>query len=175
MAAQRDSSGNLTHCFKALSRKSVTNLAMLAVSTSLGCAPAVEQAPPVDPATLNAAVDTLLSRSEAAWNGGDLEGFLFWYQRGPETTFLGSTGLTRGWDTIRARYAPRFEAGATRDSLRFEDLVSRPLAPRLGLATARYVLSRGDSVTASGVFTLIVEEKSEGWRIVHDHSSADSN
>jgi beta-aspartyl-peptidase (threonine type) len=148
---------------------------MLAVGMSLACAPAAEQAPPVDPATLNAAVDTLLSQSEAAWNGGDLEGFLLWYQRGPETTFLGSTGLTRGWETIRARYAARFEAGAARDSLRFEDLVTRPLAPRLGLATARYVLFQGDSVTASGVFTLIVEQKPEGWRIVHDHSSADSN
>ncbi len=61
--------------------------------------------------------------------------------------------------------------GAARDSLRFEDLETRPLGPGLGLATARYVLFQGDSITSHGVFTLVLEETSEGWRIVHDHSS----
>ncbi len=77
-----------------------------------------------------------------------------------------------GWDGIRARYAPLFEPGAARDSLRFEGLETRLLAEGQGLATARYILFLGDSTTARGVFTLVLQKLPEGWRIVHDHSSA---
>jgi uncharacterized protein (TIGR02246 family) len=121
---------------------------------------------------LNAAVDSLLTASARAWNAGDLDGFLYWYDRSPETTFIGSTGRVHGWDAIRERYRPSFEPGASRDSLRFVGLETRPLAPGLGLATARYVLYQGDSVTATGIFTLVVREIDAGWRILHDHSSA---
>lgn len=129
----------------------------------------------VDPAELQAAVDSLLRMSAAAWNGGDLDGFLHWYQRGAETTYIGSTGLLHGWEAIRQRYAPTFEPDAARDSLRFEGLETRVLGGATGLATARYVLFRGDSTTSTGVFTLVLEETPEGWRIIHDHSSALSN
>lgn len=128
-----------------------------------------------DPAELQAAVDSLLRTSAAAWNGGDLDGFLLWYRRGAETTFIGSTGLLHGWEAIRQRYAPSFEPGAARDSLRFEGLETRVLGDAHGLATARYVLFRGDSTTSTGAFTLVLEETPEGWRILHDHSSALSN
>lgn len=128
-----------------------------------------------DPAVLYANLDSLLRTSAAAWNGGDLDGFLSWYRRGAETTYIGSGGLLRGWEAIRQRYAPLFEPGASRDSLRFEGLETRALGAKRGLATARYVLFRGDSTTSTGVFTLVLEETPEGWRIVHDHSSARPN
>ncbi len=128
-----------------------------------------------DPAALHANVDSLLRTSAAAWNSGDLEGFLYWYRRGAETTFIGSGGLLHGWEAIRLRYAPLFEPGAVRDSLRFEGLETRSLGAGRGLATARYVLFSGDSTTSTGVFTLVLEDTPGGWRIVHDHSSALSN
>ncbi len=128
-----------------------------------------------DPGQLQSAVDSLLRTSAAAWNGGDLDGFLLWYRRGAETTFIGSSGLLHGWEAIRERYAPRFAPGASRDSLRFEGLETRPLGDARALATARYVLFRGDSTTSTGVFTLVLEETPQGWRIIHDHSSALSN
>jgi len=147
----------------------------IALAVATACAPARDETAAVDPAALYAAADTLLTESAVAWNAGDLEGFLDWYRRGPTTTYIGSSGLLHGWDAIRARYAPTFEPGAARDSLRFADLETRPLGPGLGLATARYVLFEGDSVTSEGVFTLVLEQTAEGWRIVHDHSSAQVN
>ena len=147
---------------------------MVVLALAVACGQPAESMA-LDPAKLHAAVDSLLDDSERAWNGGDLNGFLYWYKRGPETTFMGSRGPVHGWDAIRERYAPRFEEGAPRDSLRFEDLETRPLAPWLGLATARYVLFQGDSTTSTGVFTLVLERTSEGWRIVHDHSSESPN
>ena len=125
-----------------------------------------------DRAQLREATDELLDRSADAWNAGDLDGFMRWYAPGPATTYIGSTGLIHGREAIRERYAPLFGPGAERDSLRFRDLEARPLGPDLGLATARYVLYRGDSTTAVGAFTLVLQRTDDGWRILHDHSSA---
>jgi ketosteroid isomerase-like protein len=66
-----------------------------------------------------------------------------------------------------------FAPGANRDSLRFESLRVRPLGANHALATARYVLRRGDSVTSSGPFTLILVRTAAGWKIIHDHTNAD--
>jgi uncharacterized protein (TIGR02246 family) len=113
----------------------------------------------------------LLEQSARAWNAGDLEGFLITYAQDSATTFLTVRGLTHGYAAIRDRYAARFEPGAERDSLRFTDIELRLLGPDHVLNTARYVLMRGDSVTAEGPFTVVWERRPEGWRMIHDHSS----
>jgi hypothetical protein len=43
------------------------------------------------------------------------------------------------------------------------------------LATARWILYRRDSVTASGPFTLVLRRDGDRSRIVHDRFSTDSN
>ncbi|MDH3495834.1 MAG: nuclear transport factor 2 family protein [Gemmatimonadota bacterium] len=131
------------------------------------CAPRAPE-PAADPTP---EIRALLAASARAWNAGDLDGFLVTYARDSATTFLTSGGLTHGYDAIRARYAARFEPGATRDSLRFADLRVRALGPTHALVTARYVLRRGNSVTAEGPFTVVLERRAEGWRMIHDHTS----
>ena len=67
--------------------------------------------------------------SAAAWNHGDLDGFIASYAPGEGTTFVGRRGMLRGPDQIRASYAPRFAPGFRRGTLRFEDLEVDLLAP----------------------------------------------
>jgi len=118
-------------------------------------------------------VTGILEAQAAAWNAGDLGGFMAGYDRSPETTYIGATGLITGFNGIRARYAPLFEPGADRDSLRFTDLEARPLDPRFGLVTARYVLFRDGATTSTGPFTLVLMRVEGTWMIVHDQSAAD--
>ncbi len=118
-------------------------------------------------------VQDMLARQAAAWNRGDLEGFMSAYERSPATTYIGAPGLVNGFDAIQRRYEPYFGPGAERDSLTFADVVARELDPRFGIATARYVLSRGDEVTSTGPFTLVLVRGEGAWRIVHDQSAAD--
>ena len=125
-----------------------------------------------EPGPLQSQVQTLLTESSDAWNAGDLDAFMASYLKDPSTTYIGSTGLLRGYDAIRDHYAPSFEPGAARDSLRFEDLYTRPLGPGLGLAVAHYVLYRSDTTTSTRIFTLILQQTPDGWGIVHDHSNA---
>jgi uncharacterized protein (TIGR02246 family) len=136
-------------------------------TTLVACAP--EAGPPPDDPTPE--LERLMDLSAQAWNAGDLDGFLITYAQDSATTFLTVRGLTHGYAAIRDRYAARFEPGAQRDSLRFTDIAFRMLGHDHVLNTARYVLTRGDSVTAEGPFTVVWERRPEGWRMIHDHSS----
>jgi ketosteroid isomerase-like protein len=125
-------------------------------------------------ADVQGTVESMLNESAIDWNRGDLDGFMDDYLESEHTTYMGGRGLISGTDSIRARYAPLFEPGAARDSLRFEDVQVRRLAAVYALATAHWILYRGDTVTSSGPFTLVLRRTSAGWKIVHDHSSSDA-
>jgi uncharacterized protein (TIGR02246 family) len=139
---------------------------LLLLPVLAACAPV--EAPITDPAP---AIRELLEQSARGWNAGDLDAFIVTYARDSATTFLTSSGFIHGYDAIAARYAPRFAPGAPRDSLRFTEVVVRALTPDWAIVTARYVLERSDSVTATGPFTVVMQRRSEGWRMIHDHTS----
>lgn len=146
----------------------VRPLLVLPLLALTGCRERPGSASPTDPAS---EIQAMLDASARAWNAGDLEGFLVTYADDSATTFLTVRGLTHGFAAIRERYAPRFEPGVQRDSLRFTALEVRLLGSEHALATARYILTRGDSVTAEGPFTVVLHRRPEGWRMIHDHSS----
>ena len=126
-----------------------------------------------DGTDMQGAVQRMLDESATAWNDGQLEGFIDDYLVAPTTTYIGGSGLIIGYDGIRERYAPLFEPGAERDSLRFESLRVRGLGPLYALASARWVLHRDGVVTGSGPFTIVLRRTGTGWQIIHDHSSSD--
>ena len=85
---------------------------------ALGSAPAacrIEGGAPAAGADTIPGIETqvarMLERSAGAWNRGDLDGFMDDYLRSPTTTYIGSSGRVAGWEAIRARYAPLFQAG----------------------------------------------------------------
>jgi len=125
----------------------------------------------LDPARLTEVLGAEFEAARSAWNRGDLDGFLSLYAE--DATFVDGRRPQRGIAWIRARYAPAFAAGAIRDSVEFKEFTARPLSTTLALVTARYVLYRGTETRQSGPFTVIMEERTDGWKILHDHSSSD--
>ncbi|MEJ2481954.1 MAG: nuclear transport factor 2 family protein [Gemmatimonadota bacterium] len=144
-------------------------LALLPLLT-MACRIEVE---PEEDTSLEPSVLAMLDRSAADWNRGDLEAFLADYQDAPATTIVGPRGVLSGPEEIRAHYAPAFEPGAERDSLRFEAVRVRSLSPLIGIVTARWVLHENGVTTSSGPFTLVMRRTGSGWKITHDHSSSD--
>jgi beta-aspartyl-peptidase (threonine type) len=114
-----------------------------------------------------------LERSASDWNGGDLNAFMSDYAAESTTTYVDGHRARAGIDFIRGVYASRFSPGARRDSLHFEEVNVRPLSATLAVVTARFILQRNNEITASGPFTLVMERRPEGWKILHDHSSRD--
>jgi ketosteroid isomerase-like protein len=141
-----------------------------ATSLASGCRIEIED---TGDSNVTAAVERMLSESADAWNRGELAGFMDDYLESENTTYIGGAGFVIGYDSIEARYAPRFEPGAARDSLRFEEVRVRRLGAVDAIATARWILHRRDTITGSGPFTLVLRHTSGGWKIIHDHSSSD--
>ncbi len=115
----------------------------------------------------------MLDSSAAGWNARNLDKFIAAYADDSGTTFVAGGHLHHGFAWIRRNYEPTFAPGATHDSLRFAEVEARALGDDFILATARFTLFRGDSVTSSGPFTLILQRMNGQWKIVHDHTSSD--
>jgi beta-aspartyl-peptidase (threonine type) len=118
------------------------------------------------------AVRQVLLDQQAAWNRGDLEGFMAGYWRSPKLTFFGGGTEKRGWDAALERYRQRYQGkGHEMGKLTFSDLNIEALGP-----DAAWVRGRWQVVTSKeklgGLFTLVFKKFPEGWRIVHDHTSS---
>jgi ketosteroid isomerase-like protein len=117
------------------------------------------------------AIRIVLNEQQAAWNRGDVDAFLMGYWRSPELTFSGSSGVSRGWDGVLTRYKKNYPDRAAMGELDFSELEFRFLGKDAALVLGKWHLKRqpGD---IGGVFTLVWQRFPEGWKIIHDHTSA---
>lgn len=117
------------------------------------------------------AISAVLRAQQSAWNRADVDAFLEGYWRSPELTFSGSNGVARGWDAVLARYKKSYPDRAAMGQLSFSDLEFRLLGPDAALVLGKWHLQR-EKDELGGVFTLVWQRFPEGWKIIHDHTSA---
>ena len=116
-------------------------------------------------------IRAVLISQQAAWNRGDIPAFLEGYWNSPELTFAGSDGFVRGYDGVLARYQKNYPDKKAMGELDFSVLEIRPLGPEAALVLGHWHLKRqADEV--GGVFSLVFQRFPGGWRIIHDHTSA---
>ena len=112
----------------------------------------------------------LLDRQAAAWNAGDLEGFMAGYWRSPELQFIGSRGLTTGWRATLENYRKSYPGRAAMGTLSFEVLDVSSRGKKVATVVGKWRLQR--AADAPGGHFLLVCQKIKGrWVIVADHSS----
>ena len=116
------------------------------------------------------AIQAVLSAQQAAWNRGDVDSFLVGYWHSPELTFSGSSGVSRGWDGVMARYKKTYPDKAAMGQLDFSELEFRFLGPDAALVLGRWHLKR-EKDELGGVFSLVWQRFPDGWKIIHDHTS----
>lgn len=119
----------------------------------------------------DADIRAVLSAQVAAWNRGDIDGFMNGYARSAATEFIGGDKLTRGWQTVRDRYRKKYASSEKMGTLTFSKLKITRLSSDAALVIGRWGLVRKQD-KPHGRFTLLLRRTSEGWRIVHDHTSA---
>jgi ketosteroid isomerase-like protein len=120
-----------------------------------------------------AAVRAVIESQAAAWNRGDIEGYMEGYAKEDATTFVSGDAVTRGWQTVLDRYKSRYDTRAKMGTLSFSELELKPLGPYYIMAAGRWQLAR-EADTPHGRFTLIFRRTTAGWRIVYDHTSSAS-
>jgi ketosteroid isomerase-like protein len=113
----------------------------------------------------------VIRAQEDAWNRGDIEGFMDGYRRSDDITFSSDQGMTRGWQAVLDRYRKRYPDRAAMGKLSFTNLEVTPLGNDAALVTGEWWLER-ERDAPGGVFTLVMKRLPQGWRIVHDHTSA---
>ncbi len=107
----------------------------------------------------------------AAWNKGDLGGFMKGYWNSKDLTFVSGKDVTRGWQETLDRYKKRYQSeGKEMGKLAFSDVEVRELAPGVALVTGKWDLKLTKE-TVGGRYSLVFKKLADGWRIVHDHTS----
>jgi len=117
------------------------------------------------------AIGSVLRAQQSAWNRANVDAFLQGYWHSPELTFSGSSGVTRGWDGVLERYKKNYPDRAAMGQLDFSGLEFRFLGPDAALVLGKWHLQR-EKDELGGVFTLVWQRFPDGWKIVHDHTSA---
>ncbi len=115
-------------------------------------------------------VRAVLEKQVAAWNGGDVQGFMEGYWNSPRTTFAGANGVLRGWQKVLERYRRDYPDRSAMGTLRFSNLEITVLSPHAALVLGHWELERSND-RPGGVFTLVLRQLPQGWRIIHDHTS----
>ena len=146
--------------------------ALLMACCALGCRSVASQEAPGTDAD-EAAIRAVLAQQEQAWNRGDIEAFMDGYLRTDALRFASGGAEQRGWQATLDRYYRVYPDRAAMGTLTFDLRDIRVLTPRWAVVFGAYQLERAED-RPSGLFTLIFEKRAEGWRIVHDHTSAGS-
>ena len=118
-------------------------------------------------------IQSVLRGQQDAWNRGDIDGFMKGYARSPSTVFVADDEVSRGWETVRERYRQKYSNQTKMGTLAFSDIEITLLSADAAVALGRWHLTRATD-EPHGRFTLIFRRLPEGWRIVHDHTSAAS-
>ncbi|MBX3265974.1 MAG: DUF4440 domain-containing protein [Acidobacteria bacterium] len=115
------------------------------------------------------AIRKVMEDQAAAWNRGDIEGFMQGYWKSEKLTFV-SSRVTRGWQQTLDNYKRSYDTREKMGTLTFSDLEITLLSKDAALVLGSWSLKRANDAPG-GKFTLIFRRFKEGWRVVHDHTS----
>ena len=112
----------------------------------------------------------VMDAQAAAWNRGDVEGFMRGYWNSPDLVFVSGAKVTRGWQPTLERYQKNYDSKEKMGALKFSDVEITVLSKDSAVVLGSWSLARAND-NPHGKFTLIFRKFKEGWRIIHDHTS----
>ena len=141
---------------------------VIAVVACASTPPRVRTFAPMD----RTAVIAVLDDQAAAWNRGDLAGYMAGYAKIDNLVFTSGGKVRTGWQATYDSYQSKYgKDPSTMGKLAFSitqvDPVGADGAVVLGTWTVTESVQPG-----TGVFTVVLERRPEGWRIIHDHTSS---
>lgn len=150
------------------SARPVTFAGLLALA-ALGCAPHDG----ADDAGAEAAVRGVLEAQRAAWNRGDLDGFMDGYWKSDSLAFYSGETVSRGWEATRDRYERRYKSeGREMGTLAFDLHEVEPDGPDRATVQGAWRLTLRQG-SPHGSFTLRFRRFPDaGWKIVEDRTTS---
>jgi uncharacterized protein (TIGR02246 family) len=106
----------------------------------------------------------------AAWNRGDLDGYLASYWDSNKTRWVSGGSLIRGKNAIATAYKARFSTSRPMGKLTVDELEIEVLTRMDVIAFGRWMLLI-DNQASKGFFTVQLRNIEDTWLFVADHSS----
>lgn len=138
-------------------------LSVLILPLVCGCKAAVE----------HPEIAAVLETQQAAWNVGDIDGFMNGYWQSEELMFSTPQGSTRGWKAIRDRFKTKYQETGQMGRLEFDRLTIARTAPDTADASGTFRLESAAGVR-SGRFYLKMRQINGKWVIVQDFTTPDA-
>lgn len=112
-------------------------------------------------------VTKVLLAQEAAWNKGDLDGYLSHFRDASDTEAI-LNGPVRGLNNIRSAFHIAFPNRDVMGQLEQSSVEVRELGENFSLATGHYrlVRSRKNGGDSEGNFTEIFQKTEAGWQLI---------
>lgn len=146
-------------------------LLFLTASLALTFARPAAATPPPGPPEARKAIAQVLATQTAAWNRSDIPGFMAGYWHSDSLVFLGSKGMTYGWQPTLDTYRKTYGDAARMGQLDFSQLRITPLSADVAQVVGHWHLARPQAGDLQGQFLLIFRRIKGEWVIVADHSS----
>lgn len=126
-----------------------------------------------DEVKVSIAVTQVLGSQMKAWNNHDLDAFMAGYWKSPDLTFFSGANERRGWQATMERYKATYQSpGHEMGKLEFANMRVEALGDDAAFVRGEWHLTMSDGKTPHGLFTLIFRKFPDGWKIIHDHTSA---
>jgi ketosteroid isomerase-like protein len=151
--------------------KSLKVVAALGLSFGLALGGCTSAPAAPDPAVARRDIAQVLAEQSAAWNKGDIANFMAGYWRSDSLVFIGSKGLTYGWQPTLDNYRKTYGDAAKMGQLDFSQLHITPLSDDVAQVVGHWHLARPQAGDLQGQFLLIFRQLDGKWVIVADHSS----
>lgn len=115
-------------------------------------------------------IEQKMAEQEICWSRGDIDCFMRPYWKSDSLRFIGSKGLSYGWQTTLENYKKSYPTTETMGKLTFTNLHVTQLSDNFISVIGRWKLVRpiGD---ISGHYSLIWRKIDDEWVIISDHTS----
>ena len=126
------------------------------------------------PPTPRQAIAQVLTTQTAAWNRGDIPGFMAGYWHSDSLVFVGRKGPTYGWQPTLDNYRRSYPDAAQMGQLDFSGLRITLLGPAAAQVVGHWHLARPGVAAGDlqGYFLLVFKRLKGQWVIVADHTSS---
>ena len=114
-------------------------------------------------------IKQVLINQKNAWNHGDLQGYMQGYWKNDSLVFVGSRGLTYGWQNTLDNYKKSYPTTEKMGILEFSDLQVKRLNKKSALVYGKWKLIRKED-TPGGIFSLVFQKINQEWKIISDHT-----
>jgi ketosteroid isomerase-like protein len=141
----------------------------LSLTLALGGCTGTPAAP--NPAAARHDIAQVLASQTTAWNRGDIPSFMAGYWHSDSLVFIGSKGLTYGWQPTLDNYRKTYGNATQMGQLDFSQLRINPLSADVAQVVGHWHLARPQAGDLQGQFLLIFRRLDGKWVIVADHSS----